>query len=308
MPSNSAAILDSEAESFLTSLRVERGLRPNTLAAYTRDLEALFAFLKARGALSRDLNAQILADFLAALRTEGLSPRSCARRLSTCRSFYRHLCETHQGTQAPGRLPQTPVHSRELPDYLTEEEIEDLLAVPDTRTLRGKRDAAMLHLGYASGLRVSELVMLRMDQLDMRSGFVTPIGKGNKRRIVPFGDRALACLRAYLEEVRPTWNKTRSHELFLTERGRGMSRQGFWKLLRRYARTAGINKDVSPHTLRHSFATHLLNGGADLRALQMMLGHADISTTEIYTHVGHKRLRDALRQHHPRGQVLRPAD
>jgi integrase/recombinase XerD len=236
------------------------------------------------------------------LSKAGISARAQARKLSALRGFFRFLlAEKHVG-QDPTALISGPKLPRKLPHVMSFDEVDALLRTPDRNLPRGARDYAMIQLLYASGLRVSELVGLRLADVDLDQSFVSVVGKGEKRRLVPFGEVAREAMAAYLRDVRPRWaDRARSAHVFITERGTGMTRQGFWKLLGRYARAAGIDKPISPHKLRHSFATHLLERGADLRSVQTMLGHADIATTQVYTHVTAEHLRAAHARFHPRG-------
>ncbi|MEK7335512.1 MAG: site-specific tyrosine recombinase XerD [Candidatus Binatota bacterium] len=289
-------------DSFLNMLNVEKGLARNTLEAYSRDLNRLANFLKRRGIESwGESRAVHLRSYLAWLRGRGLNVRSIARNVVALRQFYRFL-------EKEGIIAENPVPSfylqrtaRKLPYTLGRDEIQSLLNQPDPNTPLGLRDRAMIELLYATGLRVSELISLQTHLVNLEGDFLTVKGKGSKVRMVPFGRWAKDALLRYLKEVRAGLSKGRaSHFLFLTRSGKALTRQGFWKLIRRYALAAGIEKRVTPHTLRHSFATHLLEGGADLRSVQSMLGHADISTTQIYTHVTSARLKEAHRKYHPR--------
>ena len=292
---------DLRVDAYLDHLRVERGLAPNTIEAYAKDLARWLGWLEGEGKRLEDADATAVAGFLYALSRHGLSARSHARTLSALRGLHRHLVRERHLPDDPTALVDRPKLGKRLPAVLTEEEVLRLLAAPAGSKPRSIRDRAMLHVMYAAGLRVSELVGLDLNDLNLEVGFLVAHGKGDKRRIVPLGAPAQAALRRYLAEVRPGWAKPSSRAVFLTGRGKGMTRQGFWKLVKKYAAAAGITKNVSPHKLRHSFATHLLNGGADLRAVQSMLGHADIATTQVYTHVTGDRLRDVHERHHPRG-------
>ncbi|MFO1463592.1 MAG: site-specific tyrosine recombinase XerD [bacterium] len=289
------------AEAFLDVLRVERNLAKNTVESYRRDLLHFIQFLEAkrkRGLL--EIGEIELREFLSFEYDRGQKGRSTARRLTTLRMFYRHALKEKWLEQDPTLNVELPKLGRALPHYLTQEEIESLLAQPDLSTPLGRRDRAMLELLYASGLRVSELVGLATGDVHFEMGFVRVLGKGAKERLVPVGASALKAMREYLELGRPSLTKQRlSDAMFLSNRGRKMSRQQFFLLLKGYAKRAGIQKDVSPHKLRHSFATHLLNGGADLRSVQAMLGHADLATTQVYTHVTPDRLK-AIHKVHPR--------
>lgn len=288
---------------FLDALWMERGLRANTLSAYGSDLRALAQWLAGRGRDLLQARRQDLQDYLADRFAAGMRPRSLRRKLTTIKRFYQFQVRTGGLRADPSARIETPRVGRPLPGSLSESEVEALLAAPDTNTYRGLRDRAMLELLYASGLRVSELVTLTMGMLNRTHGVVRLTGKGGKERLVPIGEEALDWIERYIEEARP--ELLRGHalteELFVTTRGAGMTRQAFWYIVKRYARAVGIERPLSPHTLRHAFATHLLNHGADLRVVQMLLGHSDLSTTQIYTHVARARLQDLHGQHHPRG-------
>jgi integrase/recombinase XerD len=297
-----APSLDVGIQQFLDHLRVERELTPATVEAYGRDL-AGFAHFAAGRTISRadTVGAIDVLDFLVHLNERKLSARSQARRLVALRQLFRFLKGERLITADPTEDIDLPRFGRKLPDYLTIDEVDRLLVAPDRRTSRGLRDAAMIELLYATGLRVSELVKLRLRDLNFDAGYLMATGKGRKERLVPVGEAALQAVRAYVEGARSGFAGPRAIDtLFLTHHGRAMTRQGFWKLLGRYARGAGIRKPISPHKLRHSFATHLVERGADLRAVQAMLGHADIGTTEIYTHVSRGHLRSVYNRFHPR--------
>ncbi len=289
--------LASWIDAYLDHLRVERSLSRATLAAYGSDLAKLAAHVEARGGLeANELDVAAIASFVAACRE---SARSTARRLSAVRGFSRFLVRERVIAADPADLVDRPRLPRRLPKLLTRDEVLRLIEAPQPDGFRGLRDRAMLYLLYASGLRVSELVGLRVVDLDRARGVVIPLGKGEKRRIVPCGERALAVLDAYLA-ARADHVGAASPALFLSRGVRPMTRQGFFKALKRFARAAGITKPVSPHWVRHTFATHLLEGGADLRSVQTMLGHADITTTEIYTHLSSEHVRRAHARAHPR--------
>jgi len=285
-------------DAFLNHLRVERALARNTLDAYGHDLARLSVSVGdvAPEGIDRSHIAKLLVDNIAT----GIGSRSSARQLSALRGFFRFLMRERAIASDPTALVDRPRLGRRLPRVLSFEEVERLLAAPDTTTNRGARDAAMIHLMYASGLRVSELVSLRTADLDTSRGLVCPLGKGTKRRLVPVGEVALAHVSRYVSDIRPRIARGVSPTLFLSPSGRHLSRQGFWKLLKRYAAAAGIRTPLSPHKLRHSFATHLLRGGADLRAVQAMLGHASLGTTEIYTSVAQDHLAASYGRAHPR--------
>jgi integrase/recombinase XerD len=289
-------------DSFLSMVAVEKGLARNTVEAYSRDLARLAEFLEQGGIASwEDLEAIHLRSFVAFLRGEGLSSRSIARHLVTVRRFHRFL--EIEGVVTERSLPAFHLSqtSRKLPEFLSSDDVRLLLDQPDPATLLGMRDQTMLELLYATGLRVSELVSLKTQQIDFHGDFLTVMGKGSKVRAVPFGRWASEKLLSYTREIRPRLLKRKvSPFLFVNRSGRPLTRQAFWKLIRRYALAAGIDKKVTPHTIRHSFATHLLERGADLRSVQTMLGHADIATTQIYTHVNAARLKEVHRRFHPR--------
>jgi integrase/recombinase XerD len=290
--------LDGWIDAYLDHLRVERALAKNTLEAYARDLRRLAEHSKDLD--PKAIDAGTIADLLVQNVKTGFGARSSARQLSALRGFFRFLVRERAIPSDPTQLVDRPRLGRKLPKVLSFEEIEELLAAPDRSKPRGVRDAAMIHLMYASGLRVSEIVSLRVGDLDTKAGLVSPLGKGGKRRLVPVGEAALDHVSAYLRDVRPSVARPGDATLFVSPRGGPLTRGGFWKLLKRYARGAGIRTPISPHKLRHSFATHLLRNGADLRAVQAMLGHADLGTTEIYTHVAQDHVRDAHARAHPR--------
>ena len=290
---------DRKARSYLHFCRTEKGLASNSLQSYRRDLNSLGAFLKDTPFSA--ISLETLRLYLDHLRLSGLSNRSIARQVTTLRGFFGFLMEEGAITSSPAELLTAPKIGSSLPKYLDEKAVDHLLQSPDENTATGLRDQAMLDLLYAAGLRVSELVHIRVSDVDAAEGTVRVIGKGNKQRVVPVGRSALASIERYSAELRPRLLKGGvSPYLFVTARGTAMTRQGFWKLLRGHGRSAGIFRSLSPHVLRHSFATHLLEGGADLRSVQTMLGHSDIGTTQIYTHVMRSRLRQTVDQHHPR--------
>ncbi len=294
--------IDRNLQPFLDSLWLESGLSNNTIAAYQRDLLTFAAWLRES---DTDLMAASRNDILryqSVRMREGRKVRSEARLLSSLRRFYRYLCREDIRDSDPTLQIESPRLGRSLPNSITEDEVEMLLAQPNVDVALGLRDRTMLEVLYATGLRVSELVGLTNEQLNMRQGLIRCVGKGNKERLVPLGEIALDYLQRYLAESRPQLLKgTLSDDLFPTQRGKAMSRQAFWYLIKRYAKLAVIEKDLSPHTLRHAFATHLLNHGADLRVVQLLLGHSDLSTTQIYTHVAKERLKSIYTLHHPRG-------
>jgi integrase/recombinase XerD len=288
-------------DDYLEHLRVERALSAATLEAYAHDLRELCTYLVERGADLGTAQLDELAGFLTTLSDRRLGARSQARYLSAVRGLYKYLLRTRLVARDPTELLDAPRKTRRLPTLLGTGEVLALLEAPDASTPTGIRDRAMLTLMYASGLRVSELVTLGLDDLRPADGLVRVMGKGEKQRLVPVSERAITAVDVYLRGVRGAWARPGERALFVTARGRGMTRQGFWKLLQRHAVNAGITKALSPHKLRHSFATHLLEGGADLRAVQTMLGHADISTTQVYTHVVADRLKSVHARYHPRG-------
>ena len=286
-------------EEYLDHLRVERGLAPNSILAYGRDLGRLAGFAEGRGGDPLSLRQQDLSEFIGSLRAEGLSGRSVARSVHALRGFYRYAVREGRLRDDPMENLRAPRSFRPLPRYLTPAQVEALLAAPDTSTPLGLRDRAILEVLYATGLRASELIGLRPQDLDLEVGILTCFGKGSKERLVPFGSQAQSWVRRYLAEVRGRHPRP-GPSLFLSQRGARLSRMGLWGIVRKHAVTAGVQGVLTPHVLRHSFATHLLERGADLRALQAMLGHADISTTQVYTHISRERLRRIYDQFHPR--------
>lgn len=292
---------DRVADAFASYLAVERGLAVNSVAAYRRDLEDYLSFLSRRRTALEEAGREAVQDYLQDLYSR-VSPRSISRKLSSLRAFYRFLLLDGYLEHDPTETLESPRQWRTLPRFLTSQEVTALLEQPDIATPNGLRDRAMLEVLYATGLRVSELVGLRVGDVRPDPGLVTVVGKGNKERIVPLGETALQWLERYLREAYPVFRKKApsSSYLFLTRRGGPMSRQQFWNIVERLGRMIGLAKPLSPHVLRHSFATHLLENGADLRAVQLMLGHADISTTQIYTHVTRERLKQIYDRYHPR--------
>jgi integrase/recombinase XerD len=285
---------------YLAVLLVERGLAGHSVAAYRSDLESFGAWLARRGVAVTACERADLRRYLTELRGRGLAARSAARALASLRGFYRYLLERGETASDPTLELESPKLLRALPRFLSDQEVEALLAVPDTAKPLGVRDRAMLETLYATGVRVSELVSLKTVDLRLDPGYVRVWGKGSKERVVPVGSQARAWLVRYLEGVRPRLDSRRAPELFLSVRGAGLTRQSLWILVKRYGLQAGIRSRLSPHVVRHSFATHLLEHGADLRAVQAMLGHSDISTTEIYTHITRERLRQLYDRTHPR--------
>jgi integrase/recombinase XerD len=288
---------------FLDKLWMERGLSENTISAYRTDLLGFAQWLAENRSLELiDAKREDLLAYLALRVRNGARPRSTARLLSSARRFYQYWVREGRLQEDPTSRIEAPKLGRTLPSSLTEVEVEALLDAPDIASVLGLRDRTMLEMLYASGLRVSELVALQTAQINLRQGVVRVNGKGHKERLVPLGEEAINWLERYLEESRPKLIDGKPSEyLFTTRRGGAMTRQAFWYMIKRYANSAEIKKELSPHTLRHSFATHLLNHGADLRVVQMLLGHSDLSTTQIYTHVARERLKDLHEQHHPRG-------
>lgn len=287
---------------FLDAVWMERGLSQNTLAAYRADLTALSRWLGERGIPMVKTGRADLQDFIAWRVEAGARPRSTARQLSSFRRFFRYLVRENVITEDPTAQIAMPKIGRSLPKSLTEEEVDALLGAPVVSDPLGNRDRTMLEVLYATGLRVSELVNLRYSQVNLNQGVIRIIGKGNRERLIPLGEEAVRWLNEFARAARGEILLERQTDyLFPTRRGDRMTRQAFWHIIKRYARKAGVDRDLSPHTLRHAFATHLLNHGADLRVVQMLLGHSDLSTTQIYTHVARERMKELHSQHHPRG-------
>jgi integrase/recombinase XerD len=290
--------LPKEVESFLNYLTVERGLSTNSIGAYKNDLSSFFLEVKKE---PLDVKRDDIRQYLSAEKKRGMSGSTTARRLVTLRNLYRFLLLEKIAVEDPTENIESPKSIKSLPSYLSEEEVERLLEAPDIKKNLGIRDKTMLELFYATGIRVSELASLNMEGLNMMAGYILVMGKGSKERIVPFGEVAGDWMKTYIAGSRLKILKNKESKcLFVTSRGKGMSRQNIWMLLERYAKVAGITKHLSPHTLRHSFATHLLRHGADLRSLQILLGHSDISTTQIYTHIEQERLKEVYKKYHPR--------
>jgi integrase/recombinase XerD len=285
---------------FLDYLSVEKGLSANTILSYGRDLEKFVLFLKKEKIDWTRADEDNLARFIHHQSQAGLQARSLARLISALKSFYKFLLLDGLIKKDPAASLTSPKTWLTLPKYLTVQEVEALLRQPDDRDLHGLRDRAMLEVLYATGLRVSELIELKPKDLNLDDGYLICRGKGGKERVVPVGRSAVAVTRRYLEEARPQLLKKSAEALFLTRLGEPFTRQGFWKTLREYAHKAGLASKISPHILRHSFATHLLERGADLRSVQLMLGHSQITTTQIYTHVSRERLRQVYERYHPR--------
>ena len=300
-PPKGSGAADSTIEEYLNHLRVERGLADNTLSAYGRDLTRLEAHARKRKLKIVGLDRSELAEFVGSLRGAGLSARSVARSVHALKGFYRFLMREGRRDDDPMEHLRPPKAFKALPRFLTAAQVQALLDAPDTTTSLGLRDRAMLEFLYATGLRVSELASLRLTDVDLSVGLAKPFGKGRKERLVPLGQVARGWVTRYVSKARPRLLKGRSSPyLFVSQRGGPLSRMGIWTIVRRHGLTAGVDRVLTPHVLRHSFATHLLEGGADLRAVQAMLGHADISTTEIYTHVTRERLKQIYDRFHPR--------
>jgi len=285
---------------FLEFLTVEKGLSVNTIQSYSLDLRKLFLFLGKEKIPWQQAREEDLIKFIHHQSRASLSPRSLARLISSVKSFYRFLVLDGMIGKSPASNLSTPRLWLDLPEFLTEKEVERLIAQPEKKSSHSLRDKAMLEFLYATGLRVSELTHLKIKDLNLEQGFVLCRGKGGKERIVPIGHSAQMALRQYLQESRPRLAKKEDDSLFLTNRGGAFTRQGFWKMLKKYGKQAGLEKKISPHVLRHSFATHLLERGADLRSVQLMLGHSQITTTQIYTHVSRKHLQKIYEKYHPR--------
>ena len=292
---------DGALDDYIQHLSVERGLSRSTVSGYAHDLIRFSSSLEADNTEIADVEEAHIAAYLVALSRAGLSARSQARALSAIRGFFRFLVQEGRKTSDPTELLEGPKLLRKLPNILSREEVVRLLHAPAGDKPNRVRDRAMLHTMYAAGLRVSELIHLYIGDVNLADGFVSALGKGKKRRLVPIGEHARTAMLQYLKTVRPKWAHPASRACFVTARGKPMTRQGFWRAVKKYALVAGIDPDISPHKLRHSFATHLLSGGADLRSVQTMLGHADISTTQIYTHVTRDHLRKMHERYHPRG-------
>jgi integrase/recombinase XerD len=290
-------------ERYLNYLLIERGVAQNTLEAYGRDLQRYIAFITQKGLSHfKDATPEIIVEYLVLIKNEGLSANSMNRALAALRGFYKYLLMEKLIEQTPlANIELAKVWMR-LPGTISKEEMKVILAQPGDKTPAALRDTAMLELLYATGIRVSELINLTMNSINWQVGFLTVMGKGSKERIVPIGKTAYDCVRLYVDKARPQLMQKKSTEvLFLNRFGGKFSRQGFWKMVIRYSAKAGLMKKVHPHTFRHSFASHLLEGGADLRTVQVMLGHADISTTQIYTHITRDRLKEIHQKYHPRG-------
>jgi integrase/recombinase XerD len=293
--------LESHIRTFLNCLRVEKGLSDNTIQAYRRDIEKFGAFVAQRKLGTKDVRRSDVVDFLGSLYRKGLDSRSVARHLVTIRHFFRFSLMEGYVDDDPAATIESPRFRQSLPAFLSLEEVDRLLQQPDTTAIVGMRDRAMIELMYSCGLRVSELCGVRVADLQTEAGCLRCVGKGNKERLVPVGRQALEAVQRYLRSSRPELQgEGASPYLFLNQKGRKVDRITFWKRLGEYGRKSGLRKALTPHMLRHSFATHLLDRGADLRSVQMMLGHSDISTTQIYTHVVEERLKQVYKAHHPR--------
>lgn len=298
----SIATDDERIDKYIDALWLEKGLSDNTRESYRRDLSACSQWLQLLGSTLMSADEALLGDYMAHRLDPSRSPRSAARSLSCLRGFYLYWLREKQISINPTANIPSPKLPQPIPKSLSEGEVDQLLLAPDTDTAIGLRDRTMIELLYATGLRVSELVTLTISQVNIRQGVVRVIGKGTKERLVPVGEEALDWLTRYLRHARPELLGMKASEvLFPSQRGRGMTRQTFWHRLKHWANVAGIEQALSPHTLRHAFATHLLNHGADLRVVQLLLGHSDLSTTQIYTHVANARLQELHAEHHPRG-------
>lgn len=294
--------IDSVIDEYLSYIKAERQLSGNTLEAYARDLRKFAQFLDGRGVKTVDAVSQgDVAEFMVTLHEDGLSSRSVARHLVSLRNWTKFMMRERHIQEDPVAPITSPKLWRKLPEFLTHEDVDRLLAAPSQETQQGLRDAAMLELLYSTGLRISELIQLQLADINLNLGYVRTHGKGSKERLIPMGRPAQALLQRYLSESRPQYTRgIPSDFIFLSREGEPMTRQAFWKIIKKYAITAGIRANITPHKLRHSFATHLLERGANLRAVQLMLGHADISTTQIYTHVTTERLKEIHDDFHPR--------
>jgi len=292
-------------EDFINYLAVERGLANNTLIAYRRDLKKYHQYLSKKGISSTSqIDRDIITQYIFHQKKTGLSATSISRSLAAIKMFHRFLVREQLAKEDPTNLIDTPKIWKKVPDVLSQKEIESIIKVSQGKKWQQVRDNAILELFYASGMRVSELVELKIDNVNLEVGYVRCIGKGSKERIIPIGQKAREAIKKYYDTVRVKLSKSKmmSSHLFLSRLGKKLSRQSIWKLIKFYARKANIKKEIKPHTLRHSFATHLLEHGADLRSLQLMLGHSDIATTQVYTHVSTKRLKDVYDQYHPRAK------
>lgn len=294
--------LDDLVDQYINYLLLEKGLAKKTLEAYTSDLNTYIQFLYDKGSATISENdTAIILEHLSFLKSSGLGTTSRARHLVTIRGFYQFLAQEKYIQKDPAKLIDLPKKGLKLPNFLSVDEVKKLLQTPDKKTPTGLRNAAMIEVAYAAGLRVSELVHLKVQDINLEACFVRVFGKGSKERVVPIGMHAREVVDLYIKSARPILLKTHiSQFLFVARQGKPMTRQGFWKLLKKYAAQAGITRKIAPHSLRHSFASHLLEGGADLRSVQVMLGHVDISTTQIYTHIARDHLKKIHDKYHPR--------
>ena len=298
LSSNHQSLIDN----YLDAIWMEKGLSQNSLDSYGRDLKGFAGWLESKKLDLLGISGPEVQQYLSYRFEQGISARTMARQLSCLRSFYRYLLRENRIQEDPTALVDNPKLGRPLPKSLTEEDVEALLAAPNVDEALGLRDRTMLEVLYATGLRVTELVELKLHQVNLRQGVLRVFGKGSKERLVPMGDEAMIWVSRFVKEGRPLLlNQVQSDVLFPSSRAQQMTRQTFWHRLKRYVQEAGINKPVSPHTLRHAFATHLLNHGADLRVIQLLLGHSDLSTTQIYTHIANSRMKELHAEHHPRG-------
>ncbi len=300
MRARSTNQLHPELRAFVDYIRVDKGLSSNTLSSYRRDLEEYVRYLLSRHSDPSRATRDDVRSFLAALYARGLAARSVARHVASLRSFHHFLFADGKAGTDPTTDLEVPQLGRSLPKYLAPAEVDALLTRPDVSNSAGLRDKAMLEMLYATGMRVSELINLHLGDVEANLGIVRCVGKGNKERLIPIGRSALQATAAYLRDSRPQLAKGAVDTLFLNQRGRPLTRMGFWKILSAYGRAAGISSPITPHLVRHSFATHLLERGADLRSIQLMLGHSDISTTQVYTHVVKERIKQIYQTHHPR--------
>lgn len=294
--------METIIEEYLKFIQIEKGLSENTIGAYRRDLKKYQLYMQEQKIAHIDfIDRQTIQECLGSLIDQGASAKSIARFISTIRSFHQFALREKYATKDPTVLIETPKYEKKLPDVLDVEEVIQLLETPDLTKNNGYRDRTILELLYATGMRVTELIQIEIDDVNLIMGFVKVFGKGNKERIIPLGDTVIEYLDTYINTVRPQLlKKTVTNVLFLNLHGRPLTRQGIWKLIKQYGLRANITKTLTPHTLRHSFATHLLENGADLRAVQEMLGHSDISTTQLYTHVSKTQIRQMYNQFHPR--------
>jgi integrase/recombinase XerD len=294
--------MNNLVDSFLSYQAAVKGLSKNTLESYGRDVLKFIVYLEKTNISGiEDVKYNSILEYVTTLQEEGINIRSVARNLVSLKQFFKFLLLEKIILEDPSRNIKTPKMKRSIPGFLSLEDVEKLLSSPNPESYEGIRDRAMLETLYACGIRVSELVNLELNSVNFELGYLIVYGKGSKERLVPTGEKARAALKDYLSLSRPNILKTRSSPyLFVTRRGEGMTRQGFWKIMKNYAIKCGISKKISPHTIRHSFATHLLERGADLRTIQIMLGHSDISTTQIYTHIAKERLKEIHRKYHPR--------